>query len=308
LFRRDLRISIDGEAPVPKMVVGSHPPNTGPTGPGSPGDPSDEDIDRLLHFECVAGSPCIIQPDLLDDLKSSELRIIARIQITTGTLRVFELEDEGWRLEERCKLAGVLHPKDGAKEDRTCCECYPDLLCCDQPRAEGLDAGPAVKYLTLATKIALELDFDQEVAIISHRFGGKDPRRLVFVPRTDRPQDDVEIEIRNLEPNDLLGVPEKIPLPYTIDPDYSIYYKVIKLYPGKEKPEPKLLLKSRFFSGGGYGKPCTPTRILEELPASSSASSRHLTVDATPEQTESKDPSARAGKRLPQPRGRRARK
>jgi hypothetical protein len=268
LFRRDLKISVDGDVPAPDRVVGSHSPNTG--GPGSYGEPSDEDIDRLLRFEEAAGSPCIIQPDLLDDLKSSELRIIARIQITTGALRVFELEDEGWRLEERTELARAL---DKSKKPRSSCDCFPELLRCDQPRAERLlaeDDNDDID-LTLATKIALELDFDEEVAIVSHRFGGKDPRRLVFVPRTDRPQDDVEIEIRNLEPNDLLGVPEEPPLPATIHPDYSIYYKVIELYPEPGKtPKPKLLLKSRFFSGGGYGKPCTPTRILEELPTPSS--------------------------------------
>jgi hypothetical protein len=179
-------------------------------------------IDELLG----AGRPPI--PELLrESLDQEENRIITRIRLQEGRLKTHSLTDPRW---EYLPVGQV----------------------------PVLGAGKKV-----ARSLALELEADEKVKLVFRAFGSADTQKMIFAPPLDDPHEDVEIQLLNLEPDNLLGVKEEEEeeaLSPSIDPDFAVYYDLIK---GFQKQEPRPI-PQRFTGEGaeritGDGKPCAPT-------------------------------------------------
>jgi hypothetical protein len=124
------------------------------------------------------------------------------------------------------------------------------------PLGQAAPAQPVM--LPMPEELALELEADEEVAILLTDFNQSQPRKLVIGPPAGRPYDDVEIRIMNREIETTIGLPEPDPITMGMpDPDFSVYYDLAAGGPGTPILVPHLAAAGGG-SGGGDHRPCTP--------------------------------------------------
>lgn len=247
LLRREVEIWIDGRKPEPDEVECVHRPADCPFF-------QDDDLYWLVRMEEAYGNDCAIKPQLLRSLVGEDL-VTSRLKMTTGTFMVTEVKEE-WYPERLSALSPIKDKKILLGRGQ-------------RSRTESLDAEPAEEYEgKVATRLALEIEFEEEVAFVIKEYGGKDPRTLVFAP-PEGPEDLVEIVIQNLEANEHFGFPDDIPVPamygddsVLIDYDFAIYYDMLVF--NEDSVEKRALVG--IDTTGGFGKPCSPAVVLESLP------------------------------------------
>lgn len=185
-----------------------------------------ESLSWLTKIDGLLGRPRPVISDLLrDSLDEKEDRIISRVLLQEGRLKTHSLTSPRW-------------------------EYLP------VGKAATLGAGERV-----AKSLALELEANEKVKLIFRSFGSADTQKMIFAPPLDAPHEDVEIQLLNLEADDLLGVKaeEKKPSP-GIDPDFSVYYDLIKGFKEQEaRPIPQRFLGDGAELITGDSKPCAPT-------------------------------------------------
>jgi len=185
----------------------------------------------LAKIDDVLGAHRRIEPRLLGALDDREEEVISRVVLNTGRLRAEPPTTGLWQ-----------------------------FLPIDEPIRDTRRERP------VASKIVLEVPAVDQAAIVVRSFGEEGAgQRFVFAPREDATE--VTVQIVNLEPDLLLGVPVSphAPVP-DVDPDFSIYYNLIDGFGDKE---PRPILRRRLREGNGFisgeSKPCAPMGVNREL-------------------------------------------
>ncbi|HEX4965032.1 MAG TPA: hypothetical protein VF173_29760 [Thermoanaerobaculia bacterium] len=198
-----------------------------PVDPDNPTPDEEQYLFWLKNIGDVVGKPSKVGPRFLGPL-SKDGDIATRIRFSTGRLRTAGLSDVKFEL---LPFGGDAKIGLGAK---------------------------------LATRVALELEADEKVTLTFRDFESKDGvTKLVFVPSDADPDEDVEIRLENLEPENLLGVPQQTggEAAVLIDPDFAVYYEFVDgLGTDSQILVPHHAIEKEI-DGGGLGKPCSPVGI-----------------------------------------------
>src|SRR5882757_3556054 len=131
---------------------------------------------------------CAIKSELLRSLVGHDDLVTTRIELRAGKFLTYEVKED-WYVESMDKLEllkeQVVVPAGRRKRSSSQYD-YEEKV---------------------ATKMALEFEFEEDVTFVMKEYGGKDPRTLVFSLPQDRPHEDVEIVLQNLEANEHFGFP-----------------------------------------------------------------------------------------------------
>jgi hypothetical protein len=227
LNRQDVTIWPDGKQPASDSL---RPVNGPPPDPMNLKQGEYRYLYWLPKMAHVAPGRGDVQPSLLGSLGSPNGNaangnpnppIITRLQLNVGRLFVSNLTSAQWAFQELGKAAPA----------------QPEML-------------------PMPVELALELEADEEVAILLTDFNQSQPRKLVLGPPAGRPYDDVEIRIMNREIETTIGLPEPdVPTMGMPDPDFSVYYDLSAKGPGTQIFVPHLAAPG---PAGGDHRPCTP--------------------------------------------------
>jgi hypothetical protein len=223
LEKQDLYIWPDCREPRPQSLRFINGPVENPDKPNAE---EMESLFWLTKIDELLGARRPPIPELLrESLAEDENRIISRVLVQEGRLKTHSLTSPRWEY----------------------------LTLGQEPTAGN---GKRV-----AKSLALEFEADEKVKLIFRSFGSADTQKMIFAPPLDAPHEDVEIQLRNLEPDDLLGVKEEErKLSAGIDPDFSIYYDLVKEFKDHEgRPIPQRFVGEGAEFVTGDGKPCAPT-------------------------------------------------
>jgi hypothetical protein len=224
LVKEDISIWPDGREP---RLGGLHLIDGHITDPHHPSPEEEEYLFWLTKVDDIlGGGQHRIHPRLLGPLGPDEKEVVARLRLGIGRLRVHKLSKTPWQYLP----LGVPIKDPGAGK-------------------------------RVATELSFEFEAEEKVKLVFRSFGSSTPLKLIFAPAPNEPNEDVEIEVRNLEPDRFLEMPAGVlnPAP-EVDPDFSIYYDLLDGYSdgyGYPRPVPRRVPPA---SGpiAGDGKPCSP--------------------------------------------------
>jgi hypothetical protein len=281
LFRRDIEIMIDGSpVPFPGIDCVHRPPflvhdpdySDGPTDASVPGgvdylDYLDDDVIWLIQLDDIYYPVhCAIKPKLLSSLVGKD-DVTTRLELKTGRFMTYEVKEDWYpvKVEDIVFLSAL--------------NLLFDRLPVFKRVPRRLLAGSVQYDIKVATKMAIEFSFNEEISFVMKEFGGKDPRTLVFAPPQDHPGEDVEIVVKNLEANEHFGLPDVTSeligkdnkhggVTVRLDPEIEIYRKLLIF---DEDHDDLILLAGLITSTSG--KPCSPVGIPESLPSVAAAAS-----------------------------------
>jgi hypothetical protein len=258
LHRVDVSIFIDGKLSR-ENIHSVHVPHPNP-------EDIPEDIEWLVDMEDVYAYHQVpgdgvrhkdgyVIPDLIrPTVDEDEKRIVARVFLTKGTAKSYELTGKEWSFPEIPDF------------NEQCPFPWNINLCSDEPTHPCKKGPPPFVLETsnltqrIATKIAVEFEFMYDVRLVLKAFGSTHAESLLFAP--DHPSGEVEILISNLEVDGLLGVPEEYAYPdVRQDEDFSIYYKLMEFRKQDQ------LVRIPYRPEAGDGKPCAPVKILDKPPS-----------------------------------------
>jgi hypothetical protein len=273
LFRRDIEILIDGNpAPFPGIECVHRPPilvhdpdSDDSTDPNNPSEADyldylDDDIIWLIQLDEVYPVHCAIKPKLLNSLVGKD-EVTTRIELKTGRFMTYEVKEDWYPVKV-----------DGDVVFLSATDLLFDRLSAFKRIRRNILDGSEQYDLKVATKMAVEFSFDEEISFVMKEFGGKDPRTLIFSPPQDHPGEDVEIVVKNLEANEHFGLPDVTSeliakdnkhggVTVRLDPDIEIYQNLLIF----EKDNSDLILLAGLITTTS-GKPCSPVGIPESLP------------------------------------------
>jgi hypothetical protein len=204
--------------------------------PKDESNPTEEELQSLSWLKKIdklGGGIRNVDPRFLESLSKDEKVIVARLLLTTGRLRTFEVSGPKWQYLE---LGAPI--KDPEAGDR------------------------------VATKLALEFEADHMVKVVFRSFGSTTPSKLIFAPPAQEPFEDVRIDIQNLEPEKILEMDQDEdedlhPAP-EIDPDFSIFYDLLEGFGETDpRPVPRRSVPAGAGRSAGDGKPCSPVAVKQ---------------------------------------------
>jgi hypothetical protein len=174
----------------------------------------------LTKIDKVAKKPLKLDPALAKNLPPGNKVIVSRLNLAAGLLRVTKLTEGQFGYKPLGKSGQYYY---GANR--------------------------------VAIELTLDISFSSEVEIVFKEFMGAE-RSLVFGPPPKGSV--VRVHVKNREVHDLIEQIPKGKHSKNYDPDFAIYYQLVKKTSKPLKP----VLPFRDGGGAsGYGKPCSPCGI-----------------------------------------------